>query len=213
MTRVNDPLYDVSYEYDAVGNRRRVFSQYQNLIDNTPNIQDYWYRYDAMDRFKVTRGVLSNGVRATIETGPGTVTEGASGAGVAIDYNTAGERIGAVYASDRHSERYTYNDGGYLKQVDTKASGASIRTILNQRDYDGPGRVVQAKDYDPTTGALKDKGWRIKTWDADNHLLTDKNQATGLGSTFTFWGDGTLFRNDDDTNGAASRTTTEYAYN
>ncbi len=72
---------------------------------------------------------------------------------------------------------------------------------------------MQAKDFDPITGSLKDKGWRIKTWDADNHLLTDKNQANGLGSTCTFYGDGTLFRNDDDTNGAASRTTTEYAYN
>ncbi len=60
------------------------------------------------------------------------MTEGVSGAGGAIDYNTAGERIGAVYASDRRTatagERYNYNDGGYLKQLDTKANGATVWT-------------------------------------------------------------------------------------
>ena len=202
LTRVDDPLYDVRYEYDAVGNRRRVFSRYQNLIDNTPNIQDYWYRYDAMDRFKVTRGVLSGGV----------ISQGASGAGVYIDYNAAGERIGAVHASDGHSESYSYNAAGYLSQVNTKANGAPNWVVLSQRDYDGAGRVVRAKDYDPNTGALKDKGYRLKTWDADNRALTDKDQASGRGSTFSYYGDGTLLRNDDDSGGTASRTTTEYTY-
>jgi YD repeat-containing protein len=202
LTRVDDPLYDVRYEYDAVGNRRRVFSKYQNLIDNTPNIQDYWYRYDAMDRFKVTRGVLSGGV----------ISQGASGAGVYIDYNAAGERIGAVYASDGHSESYSYNGAGLLSQVNTKANGAANWVVLNQRDYDSAGRVVRAKDYDPNTGALKDKGYRLKTWDADNRALTDKDQATGRGSTFSYYSDGSLLRNDDDTGGAANRTTTEYTY-
>ncbi len=45
-------------------------------------------------------------------------------------------------------------------------------------------------------------------------LVTDVAKANGLGNTFTFYGDGTLFRNDDDDGGgAASRTTTEYVYN
>ncbi len=212
LARVDDPLYDVRYEYDAVGNRRRVYSKYQNLIDNTPNIQDYWYKYDTMNRFTVTRGVLSTGAPATTEGGAGTVVEGASGAGVSISYNAASERIGATYASDRHSERYTYNGAGYLKQVDTQANGSPTWIVLNQRDYDGPGRVVRSKDFDPTTGALKDKGYRLKTWDADNKALTDKDASTGRGSTFSYYGDGTLFRNDDDTAGTANRTTTEYSY-
>ena len=66
IVRINDSSADIQYEYDAVGNRRRVYSQYYGFVNKasggvefTRTSQDYWYEYDTMNRFVTSMGTLS----------------------------------------------------------------------------------------------------------------------------------------------------------
>ncbi|MCM3406090.1 hypothetical protein M3655_28925, partial [Cytobacillus oceanisediminis] len=59
-----DDAYKVYYEYDAVGNRRRMLAKYTDMVGYQDREQEYWYEYDALNRFTVSMGSLS-GARAT----------------------------------------------------------------------------------------------------------------------------------------------------
>jgi YD repeat-containing protein len=131
----------INYEYDAAGNVRHMYSEYRTLDSNgnpsggsTP--QDYWYRYDSMNRFVTTKGELS-GARGALDT---KIVRGNNG-GVDILYDLAGQRKQAIWATsgtefyevpgntyeDRyleqvdyvlnHREDYTYTEDGYLSTV------------------------------------------------------------------------------------------------
>ncbi|SAK56254.1 RHS Repeat protein [Caballeronia pedi] len=113
---ISDNSYQVSYEYDAVGNRRHTTATYTDMVGNhEKKTQDYWYEYDALNRFTVTMGTLS-GERASDENDASVhvVVGRAGGEGVQLGYNAAGERVMAVYAKDGRTERYTYDENGYL---------------------------------------------------------------------------------------------------
>jgi YD repeat-containing protein len=60
VTQIVDPKYSISYEYDENGNRRHIYAYYHDGLQGDRQYQDYWYRYDAMDRFVVTKGVLQD---------------------------------------------------------------------------------------------------------------------------------------------------------
>ena len=85
------------YYYDAVGNIRQTISTYSTLDDQGgvvgPEVTDtYWFKYDAMNRLIVDRGVMDTG-----EGGPrivrGTPTDDKPSVGRDIMYNAAGERV------------------------------------------------------------------------------------------------------------------------
>ena len=93
----------INYEYDAVGNVRRMVSRYMSLDYTGAAVdyrlpQDYWYRYDNMNRFVTTKGVLS-GARGAAGT---TIVRGAAvppserQGGTDITYDLAGRRISAI---------------------------------------------------------------------------------------------------------------------
>jgi YD repeat-containing protein len=65
VVKVLDPKAEIRYEYDAVGNRRRVWSYYHDGINGSTALQDYWYDYDSMNRFVISMGKLTNGARGS----------------------------------------------------------------------------------------------------------------------------------------------------
>jgi YD repeat-containing protein len=84
----------IVYEYDAVGNVRHMGASYRALdaqgnVAGTATTQDYWYRYDSMDRFVTTMGTFT-GTRGTT----GAITRGATG--IDITYDQAGRRATAT---------------------------------------------------------------------------------------------------------------------
>jgi YD repeat-containing protein len=130
---VNQNLMSTSYEYDANGNIRRQKTDYtkkdfnqpnQPLVSSTTKTQDYWYRYDNMNRFIVTKGALSNGV----------IVRGANG--IDVTYDAAGQRR-TVNANANGLETYYYTEDGYISKV-TGAAGVTLAVFSR----DAMGRVV-----------------------------------------------------------------------
>jgi YD repeat-containing protein len=81
---------DIAYEYDAVGNVRRMAAHYSNMdsqgvIFGSGYDQEYWYKYDSLNRFTTTKGVFT-----------GTPGSGAIVGGTQISYDAAGNRATAT---------------------------------------------------------------------------------------------------------------------
>lgn len=63
----SDPdYYSLDYQYDELGNRRRVVGQFDRRLTSGTAMQDVanqdnWYQYDIMNRLSVTQGILLNG--------------------------------------------------------------------------------------------------------------------------------------------------------
>ena len=128
VSQVTDPRATIRYEYDAVGNRRHVWSYYNNGLDGNVSTQDYWYSFDSMNRFTVTMGQLSTGARATSANDTSvSIVAGASGSGVSLSYNLAGERKSATYANDGHTESYDFDATGHLSHCHGCCTGFNRR--------------------------------------------------------------------------------------
>lgn len=161
------PTASISYRYDANGNVRRTYASYYALDQNGAaayqTSQDYWYRYDAMNRVVTSKGQLAGGIVRGNQ-------------GIDITYNQAGERVrttrtisatGQVYweyydpnmyggwggmttgylavpYDAEYREDYSYDSGGRLSTVRVAQSGY-------QDNLDGTLTVTPP----PGTGALK----------------------------------------------------------
>lgn len=171
LVSVSDPRYNIVYEYDAVGNRIHMRSEYNDAFGQPNQVQDYWYAYDQMNRFTTTMGQLSNG-RGTSATDTGTfVYQGNGGDGVSIGYNAFGERMYAIYASDGHTERYEYDAQGYLTTTTlTNAAGTAFAQTLRTNDL--AGRVQEYVEVDLIANRVTQSVQH--TWDNDSLLLQDK---------------------------------------
>ena len=186
VKEVTDPRYTVTYEYDAAGNRRHVLATYYDGLGAVEQRQSYWYAYDSMNRFKVTKGALSGvaGSGATIVAGPD---------GYAIGYDLAGRRTSA------NNETYIYAADGLLYQT-------KINNVLRaQRLYDTSGNVTRYTEYD-ATGAETN---RIDyTYSADGRVKTEV--TSNKTSTYTY----DLAGNLDNvvSSQAGANTTTRYVY-
>ncbi len=87
------PAASIAYSYDAVGNIRRSYAQFRTLdatgaASSYVNLQDYWYRYDAMNRVVTAKGQLL----------AGTVQRGYYGAD--LQYDAAGQRVRSINSID-----------------------------------------------------------------------------------------------------------------
>ncbi|SFP82623.1 YD repeat-containing protein, partial [Variovorax sp. PDC80] len=154
VKKIDDARYVIEYDYDANGNRRRVRSSYINVVNGNRDVQEYWYAYDAMNRFTVTMGQLVNGQ----------IVRGSSGDGVAVEYNNAGERTAATYANDGHREDYAYDGAGNMTTM--KIDGV----LRSRRTNDLAGRVTRYEEWfkDQTLMVQKDRGWN-----KDNQLTRE----------------------------------------
>ena len=158
---------NIAYEYDANGNVRRVASSYKDLVTNNTTSQDYWYRYDTVNRFVTTQGKLLDAL------GNVTQTRGAAGnhinrgaTGTEITYDAAGNRATAVSASD--SESYKYTADGYLSAV---YIGGALRV---QDVRDAMGRVISHSEYGTDGKVVYSK---TATYDAKSQVLSDQTST------------------------------------
>ncbi|MDO9005289.1 MAG: hypothetical protein Q7V20_17725 [Aquabacterium sp.] len=172
MTSIKDAQYELSYQYDAVGNRRHVSSQVYGGLAN-----DYWYKYDSMNRFVVTMGQLS-GVAGAAGT---TITKGSSGDGLAIQYDAAGQRAQVDTARDGHSEKYSYTAEGYLQDVTIQYAGGSGYTLASSRTSDLMGRVTHYVEGSTVRDFL---------YNLDNKVWQDT--TNGKTTTYNLMADGTV---------------------
>ncbi|WP_196491728.1 LysM peptidoglycan-binding domain-containing protein [Burkholderia territorii] len=206
VTAIEDDAYKVYYEYDAVGNRRRMLAKYTDMVGYHDREQEYWYEYDALNRFTVSMGSLS-GARATDPNDTSvTIVKGALGGdGVQLAYNAAGERVLASYAKDGRTERYTYDANGYL----TTQTINDI--VVQERKNDLLGRVTGFIERDAKTG--QQVTGIDRTWDADGMILQERDNLHRATSVYTRMADGTLTKVDTTPDDASqTRTTSTYAY-
>ena len=201
MTKVEDPKAMIEYQYDAVGNRRSVKSTYYE-VGGASKVQEYWYKYDNVNRFLITMGTLNNGA----------ITKGALGsAGVDIIYNAAGERMFATNAINGNIEAYTYNADGYLTDVNING------VLRSRRTNDALGRVTNLTEYSNGTTV----SYAMTTaYDKDNRTLTqvdntgsktwydyyyDTADSTGVYNHYSSGGAGELAHTFSDSDGNGNR--------
>ena len=173
----------ISWEYDLAGNIRHMAATYHALdeqgnVTSATNAQDYWYRYDSMNRFVVTKGMLSgtdaqgNYASGTAARGFGTIQAGFLG-GFAITYDAAGERVTrdstAIFGGTTR-EVYAYTADGYLATV---RIGADTASAVLRANYvrDAMGRVTSYAEYaaDGTTVEYT----RADTFDAKSQVTQE----------------------------------------
>lgn len=128
------PQVTNSYYYDANGNVRREGSTYGEITSlgaaTSAVTRDYWFRYDAMNRLVVDRGV----VLALGELGTTIVR---SQEGTSLTYDAAGQRLTAR-RTDHDPGYWSWNGGTY------EYIYGSYYETLETYVHDGAGRVVRA---------------------------------------------------------------------
>ncbi|QQP95119.1 LysM peptidoglycan-binding domain-containing protein [Lysobacter enzymogenes] len=209
LTHIQDPRYVIDYRFDGNGNRvymKAVYVDPLTLQLDQSRPQEYWYQYDAMNRFTVTMGKL-RGTAANKDDASAWVWQGDSGDGVLVAYDRAGQRIEATYASDRHVEQYAYDSMGYL--TDTKIGGV----VRASRSNDLAGRVLDYREYDADRVL---RNHITHTWDRDSLLVQDFDNLKNTGTRTYRFGDGTVeYTQTYDNNanpGATVKTTYTYQW-
>ncbi|HEX3673457.1 MAG TPA: hypothetical protein VHU87_04225, partial [Rhizomicrobium sp.] len=157
----------ISWQYDLNGNIRRMTASAPSLdaygaITPGGAYQDYWYKYDSMNRFVMTQ--------AAFDPGTGTIYLTENGPSESFTYDAAGERVRMGYTTshqiddnDAHEtetvvketdEVYTYTADGYLAEVGT-AIGAITDYYASDPLYmhlpaapTGPGATSVVYTYD-----------------------------------------------------------------
>jgi YD repeat-containing protein len=166
IARLQDRHADVQYEYDAVGNRRTVRADYWDPTTlATLKTDEFWYSYDAANRFLITKGSI--GSRATSAGATNTVLQGSQG--TVLTYNQAGQRTSARN-SDGSLETYSYATDGLLE--DTQINGV----LRARRRADALGRTLEYSERD-ASGNLTST--HIYTYDHDNRTLSDATATPG----------------------------------
>ena len=169
--------YDLRYEYDAVGNRRSAISTYWDVTGRVSERTDFWYTYDAMNRFTTTMGWLTG--RGT-SAGDTSTSIQIGNEGTSVRYNGLGQRIGVTYKDEAdpnitHNERYEYSVDGYLE--DAYLDNA----LVSRRRVDATGRTLQYKQW--KGGVLQET--KTTEFDADNRVRSEKvtDSQSGNGTT------------------------------
>jgi YD repeat-containing protein len=215
----------VAWEYDKVGNIRHMAATFrymdqQGNIAGTDSSQDYWYKYDSMNRFVTTKGVF-NGAR-----GSGSITRGFQG--MDVSYDAAGRRASVttsvdasywvdlypwggywVYGYQEKKENYSYTADGYLAQVNTAlgeisedpgsipaASGTGALTASYARD--AMGRVTNYTEY-TSSGSLAYS--RAAAYNAKSQVTNDVVTSVRTDGT---WVSGTTYYFDSNGNGSGA---------
>ncbi|QQP94346.1 LysM peptidoglycan-binding domain-containing protein [Lysobacter enzymogenes] len=203
LIKVDDPRYEITYEFDAQGNRIRMHSLYKDGLNGASRVQEYWYQYDSMNRFTVTMGKLSgNGqTRGSSASDNSVWVYEGNEDGVLLAYDQANQRRMAKYGRDGHTERYDYDARGYL--TDTVIDGV----LRARRVNDLAGRVGDYYEYD-ANGTLKNSSSR--TWDNDSLLMLEHDNLANKGTETYRLADGTV--DFTETYGEETTVKTSYTY-
>jgi YD repeat-containing protein len=140
------PAASHTYEYDANGNIRRSVGTFRTLnaqgqVSASATTQDYWYRYDAMNRVTTQKGTLVSGQ----------IQRGAQG--LDIGYDLAGNR---AYTLKSFADYYytTETIWAWPEPYDVQTAHPFTNTRREEYTYDAAGRVTQVKSAAGTyTGA------------------------------------------------------------
>lgn len=155
------PDTTITNQYDAVGNVRHTAATYRRADTGASSSQDYWYKYDSMNRFVTTKGSLSGGV----------ISRGSTGTD--IQYDAAGQRVVAIttdYQSSNHREEYSYTEDGYLYQT-KMGNGTSPTMVLRSNTVrDAMGRMTSYVEYWDGSDVSYS---RTATYNAKSELLTE----------------------------------------
>ncbi|MDR3660604.1 MAG: DUF4214 domain-containing protein, partial [Mycobacterium sp.] len=190
----------IAYEYDANGNIRHMASTYLDLVSNANTTQDFWYKYDGMNRFTTTQGGLVNasGAATTVRAATDQIVRGYTGTN--ITYDAAGERIMAettpiiYYRHHAHSgsssspedgyhrEDYTYTADGYLATVgiyDAAPIGVTqtAEEICAVNVRDAMGRVTSYTEYGTSGPTGSSTYSSAKTYNADSLVTTETDNT------------------------------------
>jgi len=153
------PSATINEYYDAVGNIRRTKSTHALLNSNGAvsgtTTDDYWFRYDSMNRLVTDKGSLSGvaGAANTKIVRAATMPYASTAKAQDYVYDKASQRIAAI--------RTDYTGASYSSDSGFIAPGYYQETRENV-EYDGAGRVSAIKitqgtpvdeTYDPSTGA------------------------------------------------------------
>jgi YD repeat-containing protein len=179
----------INWEYDLNGNIRRMKSTFYsldaqgNVVTSSSSTQDYWYKYDAMNRFVTTQGILvgtdSSGNQVLGDAARGTtgatVKRGLNGTDLA--YDAAGERTSArttkvsisydptfgltMYNYYEQKEIYEYSADGFLGNVKTQYGSSTMTTFVPS----------DAPDVDPASGTITTRG--VYALDAMGRITSD----------------------------------------
>jgi YD repeat-containing protein len=166
----------IAYEYDANSNIRRDNASYTAPVSGGATTQDYWYKYDSMNRFVTAMGALSGGV----------IVAGSTGTTLTYDMN--GQRVTAVSPTD--SEAYAYTEDGYLKTVTISGVTRVSET------HDAMGRVTSHTEYNSSGTNVYSQ---TSTFDAAS-LMTEQTTSSVMSDGSTNTTD-TLFRYNLDVGG------------
>jgi len=170
---------NIRYEYDAVGNRRLVDSIYFDGAAGKLDRQTYWYAYDELNRFVVTKGRLNTtdwastrddkvyNARRGVDISDQSVSIVAGEDGIAIGYDKNSQRVRAqyVYNGAAVDEEYRYSDDGYLQL--TRQGGV----LKVSRELDAIGRTVVQHDFSSSGGVSVAMRHMASTYDRANRLL------------------------------------------
>lgn len=179
MMHVSDPSADVQYQYDAVGNRRSVQATYFDPLQGLRQQDNFWYTYDAANRFLITKGSLAGHASSAGDTSA-SIVQGAQG--VIITYDQRGERMSARNA-DGSQEGYTYTADGYLQ--DTTING----TLRARRRVDALGRTFEYLEYD--TSGVTTTTDQTSLYDADSRLLSQTDAKANSTTKYFYFTDAT----------------------
>lgn len=142
---------NIQWEYDLTGNIRRMNSVFrymdaQGMLSSSDSAQDYWYTYDNMNRFVISKGYLYG------SRGSGVVTAGSGS--VEISYDPAGRRASVTnYVNlSRKIWQLTFNGRNYYYEESDDTSGT-----WKKIDWNYTGKRKEYYDYTPD-GYLKSVG-------------------------------------------------------
>lgn len=186
--------YEVNYEFDTNGNRIHVLAEYQEpngSVTDEGLTQDYWYAYDNMNRFIVTRGALEN------VSGVNTVVSGDNG--YEISYDKAGQRISQVRRNSSNQylsrEEYQYNIAGLITHIYSQPDALNSNEVfrVERNIYDADGNLLflrESSNDNPDWNLAKDVsvGDQIKSevylYRFDNKLrVTSARASSASGGT------------------------------
>jgi YD repeat-containing protein len=182
-----DGKFDMTYTYDAVGNRRSVEGTYTDLLTNTTKTKTYFYTYDKLNRFVITMGDRDAG---------GNIVRGDEG--YEIEYDAAGRRSSA--RSDHldkqgvvrpKRETYTYDPTGTVRDVYIY-NGAGILEAHTARQNNALGQQRYYYEYDGV-GALKTSMYY--EYDQDGLTRVEENRTVNNSrerTTYNYVGNGIL---------------------
>ena len=198
----------IAYEYDLNGNVRRNYFQYTQL-DAQGNAngtipRDFWYLYDAMNRFTLTKGQFT-GTR-----GSGTISSAPDSSGMVLTYYLDGQRATKTSSTNQtwtdpetqdvfpyirnQTETYSYTTDGYLAEMDISYSHSGDYADLvpdpaggeipQQATYtrDAMGRVTDYKEF---TGYSSTQVYeRVSTFNNKSEVTEDDVTAVQGSNTW-----------------------------